>query len=175
MVGTEVSAMKVLVATASKHGATSEIGSAIALALREQDIEVTEMPAAEVTSVDDFEAVVIGSGVYAGRWLAAARELIKRENAALRGRLVWLFSSGPIGDPPKPESDPVDVQEMIELSGAREHKVFAGRIDRAGLGFGERAIVTLLKAPEGDYRPWSDVQRWSTNIADELRGAVVTV
>jgi menaquinone-dependent protoporphyrinogen oxidase len=160
--------MKILVATASKHGATAEIGAAIALGLRDAGLDVSELAATEVKSIADYEAIVIGSGVYAGRWLGEARELVKRESAALRGRMVWLFSSGPLGDPPKPELDPVDVPEMVETSGALEHKVFPGRIDRSALGLGERAIVSLVRAPEGDYRTWDEIDAWTRSIADTL-------
>lgn len=160
--------MKILVATASKHGATAEIGEAIAAGLREAGLEVTAKPAADVKSVAEFEAIVIGSGVYAGRWLGEGRELVKRESTALRGRLVWLFSSGPLGDPPKPELDPVDVPELVEISGALEHRVFPGRIDRSQLGLGERAIVSLVRAPEGDYRTWQEIREWTQAIAGVL-------
>jgi menaquinone-dependent protoporphyrinogen oxidase len=166
--------MKILVTTASKHGATAEIGAAIAAALRDAGLDVTEAPAAEVGSVADYEAIVIGSGVYAGRWLGEARELVKRESAALRGRMVWLFSSGPLGDPPRPELDPVDVPEMVETSGALEHRVFPGRIDRSQLGLGERAIVSLVRAPEGDYRTWQEIQAWARGIASSLEAKLVS-
>jgi menaquinone-dependent protoporphyrinogen oxidase len=163
--------MKVLVTTASKHGATAEIGAMIAEVLRDAGLEVTETPASDVNSVAEYEAVVLGSGVYAGRWLGEARELVKRDSSALRGRMVWLFSSGPVGDPPKPVADPADVPEVLELSGAIEHVVFAGRIDRSELGLGERAIVALVKAPDGDFRQWAEVREWAGRVAEHLAKA----
>jgi hypothetical protein len=35
-----------------------------------------------------------------------ARELAERQAAALAGRLVRLFSSGPVGEPAKPAGNP---------------------------------------------------------------------
>jgi menaquinone-dependent protoporphyrinogen oxidase len=81
---------------------------------------------------------------------------------------VWLFSSGPVGDPPKPTEDPVDASSLLERTGAREHHVFAGRLDRSRLSFGERAIAMALRAPEGDFRDWDDVRAWASGIADAL-------
>jgi menaquinone-dependent protoporphyrinogen oxidase len=70
-----------------------------------------------------------------------------------------LFSSGPIGDPPKPnEENPVDVAEIVAATGAREHRVFAGKLVKRQLGFGERAIVVALRVPEGDFRDWAEIR-----------------
>ena len=97
------------------------------------------------------------------------RELVERFAEELAVRPVWLFSSGPIGDPPKPDEDPVDVAEVMERTRARGHAVFAGKIDRSRLGFGERAIVSALKVPEGDFRDWDEVRTWANGIVEELQ------
>jgi len=82
---------------------------------------------------------------------------------------VWLFSSGPVGDPPKPEEDPVDVADLVALTDAREHRVFAGKLVRRQLSFPERAIVAALRVPEGDFRDWTEIRRWAAGIAEALR------
>lgn len=160
--------MKVLVATASKHGATQEIGEALGAALRDAGLDVTVTGADAVGSVAGYDAVVLGSAIYAGRWMEPAKRLITREGDTLRAKPVWLFSSGPAGDPPLPEGDPADAPILVELVGARGHRVFAGRIDRGRLGFAEKAIVAVVKAPDGDFRPWEDVRAWGQEIAAEL-------
>lgn len=160
--------MKVLVATASRHGATTGLGEAVGAALAEAGLDVTVAAADQVGLVAGYDAVVIGSGIYAGRWLEPAKRLIAREEATLRAKPVWLFSSGPMGDPPVPAGDPADAATMIELSGARGHRTFAGMLDRKGLGFAEKAIVAMVKAPDGDFRPWDDVRAWAAEITAEL-------
>lgn len=162
--------MSVLVTAASKHGATEEIARGIGEVLEERGHEVTVMPPEEVASLQGYEAVVLGSGVYAGRWLKPAMELVERLGSELAEMRVWLFSSGPIGDPPKPEEDPVDVAEVMEAAGALGHRVFAGRLVKDGLGFGEKAIVMALRAPEGDFRDWDEIRGWAEEIAEALRG-----
>ncbi len=57
----------------------------------------------------------------------------------------------------------------MEATGAREHVLFSGRLDKKLLNFGERAIVSALKAPEGDFRDWDRIQTWSTGIAEALK------
>jgi menaquinone-dependent protoporphyrinogen oxidase len=161
---------RILVTAASKYQATLEIAQAIGDALAERGFDVTIYPIEDVTAVDGYDAVVAGSAVYAGHWMKPAREFVERYAAELAARPVWLFSSGPIGDPPKPQEDPVDASELVEQSGAREHRVFAGKLDRSRLSFGEKAIVLALRAPEGDFRDWDEVRSWAMSIADSLRG-----
>ena len=160
--------MRVLVTAASKYGATAEIAAAIAEELDKRGVAATVLPPEQVRGVDGYNAVVVGSAVYAGHWLKPARELVERHADALAGRPVWLFSSGPVGDPPKPEEDPVDVADLLAATGAREHRVFAGKLVRKQLSFPERAIVSALRVPEGDFRDWTEIRQWAAGIADAV-------
>jgi len=164
--------MNVLVTVASKHGATTQIAEAIGRALAKADIPAEIVPPDEVRSLRGYDAVILGSAVYAGRWLDDAKRLVEREGPALAARPVWLFSSGPIGDPPKPDEEAVDVAPIRALTGARDHRVFGGLLDKSKLGFGERAIVKVVRADEGDYRPWPEIEAWVAGIAAALKAPV---
>jgi menaquinone-dependent protoporphyrinogen oxidase len=161
--------MKVLVTAATKYGATGEVAQAIGDALRSHGLDVAVIPPEQVDRVDDYDAVVLGSAVYAGHWLKPARQLVDRCGGALADRPVWLFSSGPVGDPPKPQEDPVDVAEVLAATGAREHRLLAGKLVRKQLSFPERAIVSALRVPEGDFRDWPAITSWAAGIANALR------
>lgn len=161
--------VRVLVTAASRHGATEEIGDAIAAALSEQGIESEAQPPERVARIDGFDAVIVGSGVYAGHWLEAARRFIERHGTALRQRPVWLFSSGPLGDPLAPIAEAVDVAPLVEMTAARGHRTFAGKLAREELGFGERALVKMVRAPYGDYRNWPEIAEWAREIAGGLK------
>jgi menaquinone-dependent protoporphyrinogen oxidase len=163
--------MRVLVIAASKHGSTAEIATALGEALAHRGTTVTVADARDVADMEEYDAVVLGSAVYAGRWRKEARELAEAHGSFLASRSVWLFSSGPVGDPLKPEEDPVDVKQIIAIVGARGHRVFAGKIDKSRLSLAEKAIVASLKVPEGDYRDFGAVTAWAGEIADELLGA----
>ena len=160
--------MKVLVAVGSKHGATREIADEVALMLESGGLAARVVPAGEVSGVEAWDAVVLGSAVYAGRWVKDARRLAEREAAALCERPVWVFSSGPIGDPPEPSEDPPDFDRISQLVGAIDHRVFTGKLDRARLGLAEKAVVSALGAPDGDFRDWQDVRDWAEGIAAHL-------
>jgi len=164
--------MRVLVSVASKHGATAEIGRAIALELRSAGLEAVESDPDEVLDVELFDAAVIGSAVYAGHWLEKAKRLIERERDRLVEMPVWLFSSGPVGAPLKPADEAADATLAARI-GAREHRTLPGRIDRSGLGFAERAIVAALRVPDGDSRDWDAVRDWAREIARSLTGVPV--
>jgi menaquinone-dependent protoporphyrinogen oxidase len=161
---------RVLVTAASRHGATREIAEAIAGRLAEGSAGLTAvaLPVEQHPDPARFTAVVLGSAVYTGRWLEPARGYAAAMVAALRERPVWLFSSGPIGEPPFPPDAPHDVASMLRLTGAREHRLFPGRLDKARLGFGERAMVTAMRAPLGDFRDWDAIRSWADDIASDL-------
>ncbi|MCV2395853.1 flavodoxin [Actinotalea sp. M2MS4P-6] len=160
--------MKVLLPVASRHGATQEIGDAIAEVLRASGFEVDVVDPDEVEDIEDYESVILGSSVYVGRWAASARAFVDRFAGRLAQRPVWLFSSGPVGDPPAPTGDPEEVGVLMRRMGARGHRTFGGRLDRGGLALAERAVVALLQAEPGDFRQWADVQDWASQIAEEL-------
>ena len=166
--------LQVLVVVASKHGATAEIGTALARAIADSDVgrvaglDAMCLPVEQRPDPAPFAAVVLGSAVYVGRWLEPAREYATAHAAALRGRPVWLFSSGPIGEPPFPPDEPHDVGTLVPLTGARGHRVFPGRLEKNRLSFGERAMVTAMRAPLGDFRDWDAVTSWGSEIAAEV-------
>ena len=160
--------MKVLVCAASKYGATSEIAQAVADVLAEKGLEVSVVPPERVGAMEEFDAVVLGSAVYMGQWMKPARELAERSASALAARPVWLFSSGPVGEPPKPADNPVDVTKILQATTARDHQIFTGRLVKKHLSFPDRAMASAIRTAEGDFRNWAEIRAWATSIADTL-------
>jgi menaquinone-dependent protoporphyrinogen oxidase len=162
--------MNVLVAAASRHGATQEIAEAIGRTLDAEGMRATVAAIADAGDPTAYDAVILGSAVYLGHWLDGATKYVEARGAALSGRPTWLFSSGPIGDPPRPDdAQAVDVDELVSKTQANGHKVFAGKLDKGKLGFGERAVMMAFRAAEGDYRDWDEVEAWTRSVAVELR------
>jgi menaquinone-dependent protoporphyrinogen oxidase len=162
--------MNVLVTAASRHGATQEIAQAIGRTLNAQGVPASVAAVADAGDPAGYDAVVLGSAVYMGRWLEPAATFAEDHSAALSARPTWLFSSGPIGDPPRPDdARAVDVDDVVSKTGAHGHALFAGKLDKHTLGFGERAVMLAFHAGEGDYRDWEAIEAWARGIADELR------
>ena len=164
---------RVLVTAASRYGSTAEIGEAIARRLSEEGLDVDSVAPERVKDVACYDAIVVGSAVYYGHWLVPATELLRDNAAALAGKPVWLFSSGPIGSRGHelPKGDAVDVAELVELSGARGHRVFPGRLDASRLRLRDRALVRAMRAEEGDVRNWDDVDAFALRIAEALQSS----
>ncbi len=162
--------MTVLVAYASKHGATEGIARAIADRLRELGVSADVQTVGDVEDLSDQDAVVLGSAVYAGSWMKEAVEFVHRYAEPLAERPVWLFSSGPLGEQVKDdEEQPRQLAELRDLIAPIDHRIFFGALDRRKLGFGERMIVKAVKAPDGDFRDWDAIRAWADGIVAVLR------
>jgi menaquinone-dependent protoporphyrinogen oxidase len=160
--------MKVLVAVASKHGSSVEIGQVIETSLRSSGLDVDLLRLEDGPSLEGYDAAVLGSSVYSGHWLRAAREYVDIHAGELKAMPVWLFSSGPVGDPPKPLENPAEVAGVVKRIGARGHRLFGGKIDGSELRVAEKALIALVRAEQGDFRPWTDISDWAESIASAL-------
>lgn len=167
------SGQSVLVTAASKYGSTAEIARSIAEAIDAHGVRSTVAAPDEVESLDEYDAVVLGSAVYTGHWLRAATDFARRFERELGERPVWLFSSGPVGDPAgklagKMAVDPLELAGIAAATHARDHRMFAGKLDRKNLGFMQRAGLSLFRSLQGDFRDWSAIRSWAEMIAQEL-------
>ena len=160
--------MRVLVVAASKYGATDEIADVIGRVLTDRGLMTTVKKPSEVDSIDVYDAVVLGSAVYSGHWMQPAKELVGRFRTTLSERPVWLFSSGPIGDPPKPQEDPIDVSDIAEANHTPDHHVVTHRLSNHNPNPGYQPIARAFCAADGDFRDWDEIQRWTSQIADAL-------
>ncbi|MDG6907364.1 MAG: flavodoxin domain-containing protein [Nitrososphaerota archaeon] len=175
--------MKVLVAFASKHGSTKGIAEFIGEKLREKGIEVEVLPADKVRDLRSFDAFVIGSALYLGRWMKEAKQFASKNSAVLSTRPVWLFSSGPTGTNLKDAkgndlldpkvSGPKELDELKEKLRFRDHRIFFGAFDPKDLDFFSRQFfksAAIREAtPIGDFRDWKEIEAWSASIAQSLQ------
>jgi menaquinone-dependent protoporphyrinogen oxidase len=164
---------RVLVAYASKHGATAEIAERIGQVLCEEGLQADVMPAERVGNLALYDAIVLGSAVYAGQWRKEAASFLESREEALAERPVWLFSSGPTGD-----EDPVEAMDgwrfpeglkpVADRIGSRDIAFFHGVLDMKKLNLAEKLVVKALKAPTGDFRDWDVITSWAEDIAAAL-------
>jgi menaquinone-dependent protoporphyrinogen oxidase len=164
---------RVLITAASARAGTEEIAQVIAMQLAAHGLRARVSPAPDVVSVDGFDAVVLGSAVYRGRWLQSAVDLVYRSHEALTLRPVWLFSSGPVGRPGGLFArllmhEPADVAEMRAATLAIDHQMFAGRLDLRQLNWPLRLAGLAVPGLAGDFRDWGQIRAWADSIAARL-------
>ena len=166
---------QVLVAYATKYGATAEIAEKIGQVLHEAGLPADVLPADRVSDIAAYEAVVLGSAVYIGRWRKEAAKFLKANAKDLAQKPVWLFSSGPTG-----EGDPAELTQGWQFPGAlqeladqvqpRDVALFHGSVDVHKMSFIEKWMIKNVKSPTGDFRDWDAISTWAAAIATELQG-----
>ncbi len=180
--------MTVLVAYASRHGATEGIAERIAARLRLDGLAVEAVPAATVRDASAYDAFVVGSAAYMFHWLTDAVRFVKRNRATLAARPVWIFSSGPLGTERVDAkgrdallaSEPKEFAQFRAMLQPRGEQVFFGAFDLAGppVGLAERFTRMMPAArdalPVGDFRDWAAIDAWADAIAQQLGGTVPT-
>ncbi|MDQ3155240.1 MAG: flavodoxin domain-containing protein [Actinomycetota bacterium] len=168
---TNVKPHTVLIAVASRHGSTAEIAGRIGRRLREElpaptwHVQVEDADA--IDTIEGYDAVVLGSAVYVGRWLKSARTLLRNAEVAPPAGL-WLFSSGPTSDDPPKDVPAAASVRAAERLGARDLVSFSGRIEVGSLGPAERLLTNAMRVAGGDFRDWDAVDAWARGIARVL-------
>lgn len=161
--------MKVLITAGSTRGGTAGIAEALRQALGQLGVEAQVEPPGDQVNVAGFDAVVVGGALYANRWHKDARRFVRHHAAALRGRPVWFFSSGPLDDRATRVAIPPTRQvfELMRRVNARGHATFGGRLSPDAQGFIARMMA---KKKAGDWRDARQIHRWAKTIADALHG-----
>jgi menaquinone-dependent protoporphyrinogen oxidase len=167
--------LKVLVAYASKYGATAEIAEKIGEVLRQESLQADVLPVKEVKDLTLYGAVVLGTAAYMFRWRKEATKFLKAKEKALAGLPVWLFVSGPIekGDPVellKGKVVPNSMQPVIDRIKPVDLAVFHGMIQPDKMNAFEKWVMKKMKASAEDFRDWEAIASWAKGIADKVKG-----
>jgi menaquinone-dependent protoporphyrinogen oxidase len=167
---------QVLVAYATKYGATAEIAEKIGQVLRGAGLDADVLPVDRVGDLPSYKAVILGSAAYVGSWRKQAAAFLKANEKVLAGQLVWLFSSGPTG-----EGDPLELTQGWRLPKAlqpiadriqpRDIALFHGAVFREKLSLIEKWMIKMVNAPAGDFRDWEAIAAWATAIAETVQKA----
>ena len=168
---------KILVTYASKYGATKEIAEKIGEVLDESGLQVDVLPVDGLRGLTPYQAVILGSAVYVGKWQKEAVDFLQANEKILADMPVWLFSSGPTG-----EGDPVELLNGQRVPAAlqpvagriqpHDIAVFHGYINPDRINPVEKwAIKNIVKKPFGDFRDWDSIITWTATIAVAVKEA----
>ena len=156
-------AERVLVAYASKHGTTQQVAESVAETLERHGLEVRVEEASRVRDLVGYTAVVVGGGLYMGRWHADARRLLKRHRAELAALRLAVFAMGP---------DSLDEAKVAEsrrqLEGALAQ---TPELEPVAVAIFGGALVPdawrfpFNRLPAFDARDWDAIRAWAEEVA----------
>ncbi|MBN2393233.1 MAG: flavodoxin domain-containing protein [Anaerolineae bacterium] len=158
---------KTLIAYASKCGSTGEVAEAIAKVLCDLDADVDVRLAEEITSLDSYNRVIIGSAVRMGKWLPAATNFVKAQQERLAQLPTMIFSvhlSNLGDDEASLEARIAYTAPVHELITPQAEAFFAGKMDMTRLDFLSRMIIKAMKSQDEDLRDWDAIRAWAREI-----------
>ncbi|MEY9875598.1 menaquinone-dependent protoporphyrinogen oxidase [Streptacidiphilus sp. MAP12-33] len=163
-------ARRVLVAYASRSGATAEIAQWLAERLRgeEDAFDVTVVEVSDDLDPRGYDAVILGSALYEGRWMRSAAHFARRHRHELEHAWVWTFSTGPLDD--SAATHEVLITHSADRASrrvlARDHVTFGGRLAPDSRGWLAHAMVE--GGHGGDFRDRAQIDAYADQIAGEL-------
>ncbi len=163
---------RILVCYATRYGSTRGIATIIADELRDAGYEVTLSPASDAGDPAGYDAVIIGSPLYMGKWLADAREFVSRFRDSLRSRPVAVFSAG--FTLREQTAGNLDAADGALASSVRPYLspvsagYFAGRLDPDHMTAADRAVIALAGTVPGDFRDPGEVKKWAGTLPSLL-------
>ena len=167
----------VLVTWATRYGSTEEVAHTIADDLLKQGLAVNAQPISAVTSLERYDAIVIGCALYMMRLHKDARRFLSRHRDELLRRPVGVFVLGPLHADAK-EFAEAEKQMKKELAkfpwfAPVAQQVVGGRFDPDRLGLPFSLIPPLRKMPASDARDWTSIHAWAGTLPAVLQAATV--
>jgi menaquinone-dependent protoporphyrinogen oxidase len=177
-----IASVIVLVAYASRHGATEGIAARIAERIANAGTSVDLRRVDTLGSLDAYDAVVFGAPVYDQSWPPEADRFVDEHRDLLAARPLWLFSVGSFGDTkrllgPLTHKEPKRITEVRSTVQPREYRVFQGVIHKHQWPFWSRVLFHAFGGRLGDHRDWPVIEAWAGQItlaliaADSTRAA----
>jgi menaquinone-dependent protoporphyrinogen oxidase len=182
----------VLIAYATRYGATAGTSEEIGKILRERrfDVKIVNVKEEKVKDVSEYDLVVVGSGMRMGKWVGEAEDFLKNFRKELEQKKLAIFVST-MKTVSEREGKRDDVAEMRKV--ALEDKVaqynlhpialgfFGGVLDFNKMGFFFRRTMGFLKPQlqkDGfketqpdlyDLRDWDEIRSWAAELAEKSK------
>ena len=163
---------RILVAYASRKGSTAGIAQAIGkeLVSAGHTVDVIEMKT--VTTVEGYNAVIIGAPVYMGKVDTDISKFVAKNRDRLASIQVAAFAVGIA--PVAPQIEPVekvldDLTKAVSPIQLIAATVFAGKLDPDKMSFIERSMTSLMKVRTGDFRDWNAIAVWAKGLPGQMK------
>ena len=169
--------MSVLIAIASAHNATTEVGQRIAARLAihiRGPVEVRPIADIPADGIDPYSMVIVGSAIHMASWLSPARKFVHQNRATLAKKPTWAFS---VGVPTteeylKQETEKIEAEVRKDVPELKGHVLFRGRIEREQLPWPVSLYFKWFpkQAAFGDFVEWEKVDAWADEVGGVLEG-----
>jgi len=161
---------RILVAYATKKGSTAEIAQAMEKELQAGGhvVDVAEM--GSVTSLEGYDAVIIGAPMYLGKMIDTVK-FVKRFRDGLMKLPVagFIVSLAPVSkDPVHMENSQKALHASLDPLLPVAEAVFAGSLDMKKLSWFQRWMTKSVKSPVGDFRDWTAIAAWARELPEKL-------
>ena len=166
---------RILVAYASLCGSTAEVAEEAAHILERQGAEVFVCDVDDVTTIEGYNAVVLGTAIRMGRPVKPMRAFLKRFATKVAELPNAVFSVGatPKTKTPDAIADAARfVAPMVAEVAPVSVALFAGKLDPTVLPLPWRALIEYAepgsRLSPGDWRDWDAIDSWVREISAQL-------
>ena len=179
---------RVLIAYGTRFGSTEEITSKFAEIMRSKGLDTTviNVKKDKWPPLDQFDAVLVGSGIKMGKWTKEAKNFIKKNVKVLKEKsfLAVFVSSGEASDPEKYlEAKEKYVQKLItDLSldlNKVMHEAFGGvfdmsstsrmgRLDKIFSNAAAKEDENITENKYNDLRDWDQIQSFANEATTRI-------
>lgn len=174
---------EILIAYCTRSGSTEEVAREMGRAMTDAGVMVAVKPMAEVESIEDGQAVILGGALYVGRFAKEFHRFLAHFERDLWKVHPWIFVLGPTENDPKHfamagEQARKELGKFPWLHPA-DVRVFGGKFDPKNLKlpFPFNLIMKFPGNPmsrmqPSDIREWDWIRSWAGAIAEHLNAAV---
>lgn len=158
---------KILIAYATRAGSTAGVAQAIADVFCENGTAVDVRPIKDVTNVNEYQTVILGSAIRYGQWLPEAVQFVEQNQAALNAKPTAFFAVHLMNlgeDEASRKARLAYLDAARKLVAPQAEAFFAGVGDLSKMSFLERLMSKSLKSPEGDLRDWQAIRGWAESL-----------
>ncbi|MCX7796395.1 MAG: flavodoxin domain-containing protein [bacterium] len=157
---------RILIAYASRVGSTAEVAEKIGEVLRNLGLDVEVRSIKDVTSISNYDGIIIGSAVRMFKLLPETMKFVNRFREEIRNKPVAYFIVCLTMQKDVEESRTRSkeyLKPLLEIKEPISIGFFGGKMDYSKLSFIWR-ILFKGKVPEGDFRDWKKITDWAGDL-----------
>lgn len=159
---------RILIAYASRAGSTAEVAERIGKVLEDLGFYIDLKPVKEVSTISDYDGIIVGSAVRMFKLLPETIKFSKRFSKSFKNIPVAYFIVCLTMKEDTEKSRKIALGYLKPLYEIKEPiavGLFAGKMDYSKLSFIWRKLFSSRKeTEEGDFRDWHLIETWAREV-----------